>query len=151
MMCQDVLSLLHDGQAPVTEALVLPSRFDVIRVVRGRLEEQLLAFGYTNAEWLAVRLSVHEALTNAIRHGNQHDAGKSLVVIWSISSAAVRIRISDEGSGFNPDLVPDPTLEATIGLSSGRGLWLMKHYMDVVSFNTRANSVTLIKRRSCDA
>ncbi len=140
----------RNGHQPITDTLVLPSRMDVIRIVRDRLQRHLESLGYDDRDWMGIRLSVHEALTNAIRHGNRNEAGKSLVVSYSIHPHEVQIHIADEGQGFKPSSVPDPTVDSRRHLPSGRGLWLMQHYMDSVAFNIRGNGVTLIKRRRPD-
>ena len=63
------------------------------------------------------------------------------------SSELLRIEIEDEGAGFNPLDVPDPTAEENLELPSGRGLMLMKNFMSNVEYNSLGNRVTMEKKR----
>jgi serine/threonine-protein kinase RsbW len=94
-----------------------------------------------------VHLALHEALVNAIIHGNRLDAQKQVGVCCRISPQLVRIEISDEGSGFNPSNVPDCTDPDRIEASCGRGVMLMRAFMSRVEFNQRGNRVLLEKHR----
>ena len=97
----------------------------------------------------AIRLALDEALSNAVRHGNCGDPTKHVQVTWSVDDTAATITIGDEGCGFIPDRVPDPTLDENIEKPCGRGVMLMQAYMTEVHFNKQGNSVTLVKRRDC--
>ncbi len=93
----------------------------------------------------AIRLSLEEALTNAIRHGNARDCGKKVHVGYCVNEEAVKIRIADEGKGFDPETVPDPTRTDRLEMPSGRGILLMRTYMDEVRFTDRGNEVFMVK------
>ena len=95
-----------------------------------------------------VHLAMEEALVNAIKHGNHLDPEKAVDVVCHVSPDRVFIRITDEGDGFDPESVPDPTEEDNLEIPSGRGLMLMRCYMDSVEFNARGNEVTMTKARS---
>lgn len=105
------------------------------------------------AEWgeqdvFGVHLAVEEALMNAIKHGNHLDSSKRVDVITRVSPEKMRIEIEDEGSGFNPAEVPDPTDDDNLELPSGRGLMLMRSFMSKVEFNERGNRVIMEKEKS---
>ena len=85
---------------------------------------------------------------NAIKHGNGLDASKEVHVLSELTERRFWIQISDEGPGFNPEDVPDPTLDENLELPSGRGLMLMRTFMAKVEFNERGNKVTMEKHRS---
>ncbi len=116
------------------------------------MEEQLLEEvarrGYGKAEVFAIRLALEEVLVNAIKHGNKHDPNKSIQVDHEIDENRVVLTITDEGEGFRPADVPDPTADENLEKPCGRGLMLMQAFMDEVVYNNRGNQVRLIKRKS---
>ena len=95
---------------------------------------------------LNFRVGLTEALSNAMLYGNNSDPEKSVRVEVAIKLEEVSVRVTDQGAGFDPSTVPDPTLPANISKSGGRGIFLMKALMDEVEFNDRGNSVTLVLR-----
>jgi serine/threonine-protein kinase RsbW len=103
---------------------------------------------WTEEDVFGVHLAVEEALMNAIKHGNRNDANKQVRVKAEVSDISFRIEITDEGRGFKPEEVPDPTLDENLDLPSGRGLMLMRSFMSQVEYNTQGNQVTMVKHRS---
>lgn len=99
---------------------------------------------------LNFRVGLTEALANAMQYGNGYDPGKRVRVEVTVRSCSVMARITDEGRGFNPDGVPDPTLPTNLMKPGGRGLFLMRKLLDEVHYNARGNSVTLVLRFSLD-
>ena len=95
---------------------------------------------------LNFRVGLTEALSNAMLYGNNSDPEKSVRVEVAIKLEEVSVRVTDQGVGFDPTTVPDPTLPANISKSGGRGIFLMKALMDEVQFNDRGNSVTRVLR-----
>ena len=93
---------------------------------------------------LNLRVSLIEALSNAILYGNGQDPTKRVHVEISILETTVIATITDEGPGFDPSLVPDPTLAANLEKPGGRGLFLIRSLMDEVYYNERGNSITLV-------
>jgi serine/threonine-protein kinase RsbW len=115
------------------------------------LDELLATLGqnqWVEEDTFGIHLAVEEALMNAIKHGNQRDPEKFVRVDYFISPDLLRISVQDEGEGFDPDDVPDPTLEENLELPSGRGLMLMRTFMSRVDFNERGNRVLMEKQRS---
>jgi len=111
------------------------------------LEEQ----NFSEREIFGVRLALEEALVNAIKHGNQMDPRKSVRVVCQINSDKVRIEIEDEGEGFCPSEVPDPTDDENLEKPCGRGIMLMRAFLNVVEYNEYGNCVVLEKRREADS
>ena len=105
--------------------------------------EELAATGYDDSASFAVRLSLEEALANGFRHGNQSNPEKSVTVSYRISPEEVIISVQDEGSGFDPDAVPDPTDEANLEIPSGRGIMLIRAYMTDVTIVPPGNRVEM--------
>jgi serine/threonine-protein kinase RsbW len=106
------------------------------------------AAGYPAADLFAVRLSLEEALVNALKHGNRDDPGRVVRLTWYVGPSFVAATVRDEGEGFDPRRVPDPLAPENQDRPGGRGLLLMRHYMTRVRFNRRGNGVTLCKHRS---
>jgi serine/threonine-protein kinase RsbW len=123
----------------------LPSDLDCIeetvefvlsRCSRCQVTEQRLRLNF--------RVSLIEALSNAMLYGNRKDPAKRVRVEISIQRASVVATITDEGGGFDPSLVPDPTVPANLEKPGGRGIFLIHSLMDEVRYNSRGNSVTLV-------
>lgn len=93
---------------------------------------------------LNFRVSLTEALSNAMIYGNRRDPAKRVRVEVYVRAGSVTAQVSDEGPGFDPDEVPDPTVAGNRCRSHGRGLFLMRELMDEVRFNDSGNSVTLV-------
>ena len=101
--------------------------------------------GYSEVTVFAVRLAIEEALNNAIRHGNAMDPNKTAELVYEVTDEQVDIRISDEGPGFDFQGVPDPTLDENLDKPTGRGLMLIRAYMDTVEFNEKGNELHMVK------
>ena len=91
-------------------------------------------------------LAVTEATTNAIIHGNKNNSLKLVRIYVDVENSTLTIRIKDEGKGFDPSLVPDPTNPENLLKDSGRGLYLMRVYMDEMNINvTPEGTETILK------
>ena len=89
-----------------------------------------------NEEQLAtLLLAVTEATTNAIIHANKCDKSKLVTVDVNVQNSKLIIKVTDEGTGFDPTQIPDPTQPENILKDSGRGMYLMKVYMDDLKYN----------------
>lgn len=129
--------------------LVIPSDLNAAWNAQQTIMEEVKARGYSDNAVFAIRLALDEALNNAISHGNKKDKSKKVTIEYHINEAAVTITISDEGPGFNPVDVPDPTLDEFLERPHGRGIMLMRAYMTDVRFGRDGKSVTLVKTRTC--
>ena len=133
---------------PTEGKLVLPSLLEEIQ----RAEEAVLGAaaccGYGEHDRFAIQLALEEALSNAIKHGNCCDPAKRVVVEFRADADAICITVEDEGCGFRPDTVPDPTRDENLDKPYGRGVMLMRVYMSEVRYNPPGNRVTMIRRRS---
>jgi serine/threonine-protein kinase RsbW len=108
----------------------------------------LVEWGYPVRDCAGVRLALEEAIANGLRHGNRGDTTKCVWVRYRVGANAVLADEEDEGPGFDPNGVADPTLLENRERPGGRGLLLMRHFMTWVQFSRRGNRVTLCKRRS---
>lgn len=141
-----------DNQAPDPASFTLryeeavPSSTErieaVCEVVRGLAEE----VGLEDSERTNVEIALREALANAIIHGNGEDPGKKVQVrCWCENGRGVLIGVSDQGVGFLPDEVPDPTSGTGLERPSGRGLFLMRRLMDAVEYRGGGTEVLFFK------
>ena len=129
---------------PFTD-LVISSDTAEARRVQEEIEQQLVARRASDQETFSVRLALEEALVNAVKHGNQLDQTKKVHVSYRFLPDRLEVRITDEGPGFDPNDVPDPTAVENLERPCGRGLMLMRHYMSEVAYNSRGNCVCMAK------
>lgn len=112
---------------------------EVIRGIEARSYPANFVFG--------VRLALEEALANALRHGNGENPAKRVWLIYDIGSREVLFVIIDEGKGFDPESVPDPTDSLHLEEPSGRGIFLMRAYMEEVDYRGCGNIVRMRRSR----
>lgn len=117
------------------------------QAVQERIVKMLEDLDYPPRDVFGVRLALEEALINAIKHGNRMDPDKSVHIGCRVASDKVRIVIEDEGPGFVPAEVPDPTAEENLERPCGRGIMLMRAFLSFVEYNESGNRVTLVKER----
>jgi serine/threonine-protein kinase RsbW len=103
------------------------------------------SFGYTDDSIRKMKIVMTELLVNAIHHGNKLVFSKKVTMGHLIDKNRAVISIMDQGSGFNPDSIPDPTIPENLSKDSGRGLFIVRHYVDAISFNKKGNRVTVTK------
>ena len=125
--------------------LVISSDTAEAHRVQDQIEQSLQAATCHDCDLFSIRLALEEALVNAIKHGNQYDPAKRVSIAYRLLPNRFEVHITDEGAGFDPADVPDPTAFAKLKLPGGRGLMLMRHYMSEVTFNDRGNAVTMCK------
>ncbi|MBY0459217.1 MAG: ATP-binding protein [Gemmataceae bacterium] len=136
---------------PTATELSIPSDLGEARRVQSLIEEALQASAYSEHDIFSIKLAIEEALVNAIKHGNQLDPDKRVFVVYSVTHERFDIRITDEGPGFNPEDVPDPTAIENLERPCGRGLLLMRGFMTEVNYHGRGNVVTMAKVRDASA
>jgi serine/threonine-protein kinase RsbW len=110
--------------------------------------EQALHGQFSDHDIFGIRLALEEALVNAIKHGNQMDRAKTVRVVYQVAPDRFEVQITDEGPGFDPCDVPDPTSPENIERPCGRGLLLMRHYMTEVAYHDRGRAVRMSKVRN---
>jgi serine/threonine-protein kinase RsbW len=115
--------------------------------VERRIAETLGRLGFEADDRFAILTALEEALSNAYVHGNGNDPAKVLTVEYIAEKGFVAIAVEDEGRGFEPDSVPDPTRPENVDIPSGRGIMLMRAYMTEVEFDPPGNRVRMVYRR----
>ena len=126
----------------------IPSDIKAAGEVEQRLLEAVGRHGYSDECMFAIRLALEEALTNAIKHGNGEDPGKRVQVRFDVDDERVVIVIRDQGEGFDPGGVPDPTVDENLEKPAGRGIMLMRAYTDELTFRDQGREVCMVKRKS---
>lgn len=104
--------------------------------------------GFSKEAVFGIHLALEEAVTNAVEHGNRLDPDKQVRIEWLVDDDKFDITVTDDGQGFSPGQVPDPRNAENIEKPSGRGVLLMKSYMDVVEFNEKGNRVYMVKYKN---
>lgn len=110
-----------------------------------RIVHALAKTEFSPREIFGIKLAVEEALVNAVKHGNRLDPGKKVVVEYRMEPTCFRVRIADEGSGYDPARVPDPMADENLERPGGRGLLLMRHYMTDVVVHPPGNRLEMTR------
>lgn len=126
----------------------VPSNPDICPEVIGPLLEALEEFRWNADDRFAIRMAVEEALMNAIKHGNESNPDKPVHIVLKFSDTQFYGKISDQGVGFDPDGICDPTAAENVDKPCGRGVMLIKNFVDTVSYNAAGNEVEMTKQRS---
>ena len=126
------------------EMLLLHSH-DEIENICSIIQNKLGKKGYSNKEIFQAHQSIHEILSNAIQHGNKYNTDKKVFILYKITLENFYISVIDEGKGFNYHNLPDPIRGKGITSDYGKGLFIVKKYMDEVTFNVRGNRVMISK------
>jgi serine/threonine-protein kinase RsbW len=105
--------------------------------------------GFDEDDQRRIEMAVHESMINAIWHGNKNDSSKSVWLRFQIHRDRLEIRIRDQGNGFDPEHIPNPLAEENLLNVSGRGIFLIRSFMDefrVERISGLGTEVTMIKR-----
>ncbi|SMO32594.1 ATP-binding protein [Gracilimonas mengyeensis] len=126
------------------ETLRLSSSYEEVEKVEGLLSALQDKLGFDDAFYARLMLTVSEAATNGIVHGNKLDASKSVEIAAFTNDGALVVETQDEGEGFNPEDIPDPRADENLYKPSGRGVFLMEEYADEVKYSDGGSKLTLI-------
>jgi serine/threonine-protein kinase RsbW len=133
-----------------TTELSFPSHIETVATAAAVVAEFIQRAGIGDDAAFGIDMAVREAVTNAVVHGNGQDIDKAVDLTLRSSPDAVEIIVHDQGEGFNPKEVPDPTEEANLLKTSGRGIFFMRRFMDEVDWLIRpegGTTVRMLKRR----
>lgn len=126
----------------------VPSEPDNCAKIVNMILDQLEKASWPNKDVFGIHMAMEEAVMNAIRHGNHCCPDKEVHVLIEISSDTFYAKITDQGCGFNPAELPDPTDDENLEKSCGRGVMLIKNFVDEAVYNEKGNSVELKKKRT---
>jgi serine/threonine-protein kinase RsbW len=112
-------------------------------IIESAIDEVVTEIGITPENYGKILVSTLEAVNNAIMHGNKYEKDKLVDVEISYKNEKLKIKIKDEGKGFIPEEVPDPTIPQNLEALNGRGIFLMSKLADEVKYSKRGNTVTM--------
>lgn len=128
--------------------IVIQSSHDLVHQLCKNILDEVKDNHFSSNDIFGIHLAIEEAMMNAVKHGNKQDPLKKIQVEYSVTPEIFDISIIDEGGGFTPAQVPDPRCGENLYKATGRGLLLMKAYMDCVEYNKAGNSVHMIKYKN---
>lgn len=134
-----------------TTELRLASRVEAIEEAATAISGIVSRAGIPEEAAFGIDMAVREAIANAVIHGNRLDATKLIEITVKSSSEFIEISVHDQGQGFNPETISDPTKEENILKTSGRGIFFMRNFMDEVDWTIRpqgGTTVRMLKRRA---
>lgn len=133
--------------------LEIPSEVGLVDLVHAAVERIAALCGFEEGEGVNVALAVREAVINAIQHGNGSDPDIPVKIELEVTGDGLRASVLDRGDGFDPARIADPTKGPNLLATSGRGLLLIRAFVDEVQFNRPAEGgteIVLVKRRDPD-
>ncbi len=125
------------------QALTLASDLHNLREVEKLLQQLIEEYGISKDKYADMLISLTEAVSNAIRHGNRLDKRKCVHISFKIEGEEIRFRVMDEGEGFDYHSLPDPTEPENLLRCGGRGVFLMKQLSDRMSFKNNGSTVEM--------
>jgi len=125
-----------------------PSDLSVAHRALDEILHQLRTHAWSQADIFAIHLSMEEAIVNAIKHGNQCDRHKKVSLFCQLDNDHIHIEVSDQGRGFDPDKLPNPTEDEHLLKPNGRGVFLMREFMSHLEFLDRGRRLIMEKRRT---
>ena len=135
------------GQEASRITYTLESSLESVNKVEETAEQMAKKAGIDEDEVFRVAMAVREAAVNAVLHGNSYDPDKRITASFENTGDALVIRIADQGKGLDPDTLPDPLAPENLLRGSGRGIFLIRSFMDEVHFKLLhpGTELTLIK------
>jgi serine/threonine-protein kinase RsbW len=128
----------------------LESSLETVNRIEQTAELFALRAGFDEDTVPNISMAVREAAVNAVLHGNAYDPKKTVTATFEATADDLVIRIADQGAGLDPDTIPDPLAPENILRGSGRGIFLIRAFMDEVKFRQLdpGTELTLIKHRT---
>ncbi len=126
----------------------IPAQADLCAPLIAKVLNALEQHNWNSEDQFAIRMALEEAIMNAIKHGNDCDPSKTVGIEIGFNDDRFEAVVTDSGGGFDPEQIPDPTADENLGKTSGRGVMLMKEFVDSLEFNECGNKVTLTKTKS---
>ena len=126
--------------------LEVPSNFAQVAKTSEKILNTLSTLKLDDTDLFNIRLCIEEAVRNAMVHGNKSKKDLPVKISYSLNGDELEISIEDAGEGFDYKNLPDPTKEENITKGSGRGVFLILHLMDKVTFNDKGNIITMVKK-----
>ena len=140
---------MHDSTTS-RASLTLSSTLESVDKLEQTAEDFATRAGFDEDAAANIAMAVREGAVNAVLHGNAYNAEKKVAASFETTSDSLIVRICDQGAGFTPDSLPDPLAPENILRGSGRGIFLIRAFMDEVHFRQLhpGTELTLIKHRA---
>lgn len=144
----DTAQTVTDGTASRVN-MTLESRLECVTMVEDTALDFAQRAGFDEDTGSNLAMVAREAAVNAVLHGNKQDLNKHITASFELTQDALTIKVADEGEGLDPDALPDPLAEDNLMRSSGRGVFLMRAFMDEVHFRQLkpGTEIIMVKRR----
>jgi serine/threonine-protein kinase RsbW len=121
----------------------IQSSISNISIIENIIDEISIELSIVTELYGNILIAVIESVTNAIMHGNKSDESKLVKLVFTVEDNVLVVTVSDEGTGFNYDNLPDPTKADNVEKPDGRGVFLMRHLADEVLFERDGATVIL--------
>ena len=128
-----------------TTELTLPSRIEAVNDAAAAVARMLSRAGIDEEAAFGIDMAFREAVGNAVVHGNKLDESKFVRVTVKSAPEWLEISVRDQGPGFNPEAVPDPTATENIMKTSGRGIFFMNNFMDEVDWSIHPEGGAVVR------
>ncbi len=128
-----------------TTELTLPSRIEAVNEAAAAFARVLGRAGIDEDAAFGIDMAFREAVTNAVLHGNKQDESKLVRVTVKSAPDWLEISVRDQGTGFDPVAIPDPTAAENIMKTAGRGIFCMRNFMDEVDWSIEPEGGTLVR------
>jgi serine/threonine-protein kinase RsbW len=128
-----------------TLELSIESKIEFVEMVSSVVKSVSAQMGFDEDDANWIELAVHEAVINAITHGNKHAADKQVDVKFVIEKEVLTIFVRDRGEGFDPNQLPDPTDADNLLKPSGRGIFYMRTFMDEVEHSSHPEGGSVVR------
>jgi serine/threonine-protein kinase RsbW len=126
-----------------TIKIEIPSLAENIRMIESFIDNAKEKFHLQDDIYGNIMIAVTEAVNNAIKHGNKSNKEKNVFLCLKIDESILKFIVRDEGEGFDYHDLPDPTAPENLSKPGGRGIFLMRHLSDEVSFTEKGRVVEL--------
>ena len=138
---------MEKGRMSLRFEETIPATLQAVEGVAQSIMALASEMGCGEGHFLEIELALREALVNAVIHGNRQDPAKKIDVrCFCQPDRGMLLVVEDEGAGFDPKEVPDPTQAERLFATHGRGLFMIRHAMDRVRFSRSGRRVTMVKR-----
>ena len=121
----------------------IPSLGENIRIIESFIDNAKEKYSIDDDIYGNIMIAVTESVNNAIKHGNKNNKNKNVSLSLMLNDNIIRFEVRDQGSGFDFNNLPDPTAPENLDKPGGRGIFLMKHLSDEVSFEDKGRIVKL--------
>ena len=125
------------------QKLLIPSKAENIVLVEKLVDDVCDLFDIKENVYGHILVALTEAVNNGLQHGNKANPAKHIEVTFKVKDNRIFFTVKDEGPGFDYNNLPDPTDPKNIEKPTGRGIFLMRHLSDNVSFEDKGTKVIL--------